>query len=142
MSKSRRGGVLRLSKAPATPVSWLWAGRMPAGRLTLLDALPGTGKTTLVASILGQITREGGRWPDGTKVETPVSAVLIAHEDDPDTLRRRIEAAGGDVSRVHLWLKNVAGHLPRIPQDLKELKKLLRSSGAKILVLEIGRAHV
>jgi putative DNA primase/helicase len=109
---------------------------VPAGRLTLLDALPGTGKTTLVASLLGAITRDAGQWPDGTPVEKPVTAVLIAHEDDPGTIRARIEAAGGDASRVHLWLKNAAGHLPRIPQDLEELRGLLKTTGAKLLVLD------
>ena len=132
----KRSGVLRLSKAPTTPISWLWGGRVPAGRLTLLDALPGTGKTTLVASLLGAITRDAGQWPDGTPVGAPVTAILIAHEDDPGTIRARIEAAGGDASRVHLWLKNAAGHLPRIPQDLEELRDLLKTTGAKLLVLD------
>jgi hypothetical protein len=127
--------TLRLSAAPNTPVTWLWPGRVPLGRLTLLDALPGTGKTTLAANLLAAVTT-GRAWPDGTPNGTRRTAVMVAHEDDPSTLRQRLEAAGGDPEAVTLWTRNAAGQLPALPRDLDELTQLLKTTGATLLVLD------
>lgn len=127
--------TLRLSQASTAPVSWVWPGRVPVGRLTLLDALPGTGKTTLVSSLLAAASR-GAAWPDGTANAGPITAVMVANEDDPGTLRARLEAAGGDPDRVILWTRNTNGKHPRLPDDLDELEKLLRKTQARLLVLD------
>ena len=33
------------------PVRWLWPGRIPLGKVTVLDGDPGTGKSTLTLTI-------------------------------------------------------------------------------------------
>lgn len=127
--------LLSLGDAPIGPVSWLWENRIPVGRLTLLDALPGTGKTTLALSLAAALTA-GGTWPDGTPVGAARPVLMVAHEDDPGTLRQRLEASGGDPRLVHLWTVNRAGKLPRIPQDLPELRDLLTELKPALLILD------
>ncbi|HSV99120.1 MAG TPA: AAA family ATPase [Sedimentisphaerales bacterium] len=82
-------------------IRWLWPGRMPLGRITLLVGRPGEGKSFLTTDLAARISR-GRPWPDGVEgVEG--SVIFICAEDDPsDTLRPRLEAHGADLSKVHL----------------------------------------
>jgi putative DNA primase/helicase len=82
-------------------VSWLWEGRIPRGRLTLLVGRPGEGKSMASMDWAARVST-GRAWPDGSPC--PVgSVVLVAAEDDPhDTIRPRLDAHDADASKVHL----------------------------------------
>jgi putative DNA primase/helicase len=56
---------------PAQDVQWLWPGRIPLGKVTLLSGDPGTGKSLLTIDIASRVSR-GAAWPD-EKVESPES---------------------------------------------------------------------
>ncbi len=107
---------------------WLWPGRVPLGKMTLLVGDPGLGKSLLALDMAARVTR-GLPWPDEAvsssefrvsrseggagepQLETrnaergtprPAgSVVLLSGEDDAaDTILPRLEAAGGDADRV------------------------------------------
>ncbi|NLX98013.1 MAG: AAA family ATPase [Rhodopirellula sp.] len=52
-----------LNEVKATHVYWLWRGRIPMKRLTLLAGDPGRGKTLLVADLAARVSA-GLPWPD------------------------------------------------------------------------------
>ena len=82
-------------------VSWLWPGRIPLGRITLLVGRPGEGKSFLTMDMAARVTT-GRLWPDGRECPRG-SALLLSAEDDPaDTIRPRLDAHGADVRRVYL----------------------------------------
>jgi hypothetical protein len=85
-----------------TAIRWLWPGRVPLGRITMLVGRPGEGKSFLTTDMAARVTR-GLSWPDGT--DCPDGSVLvISAEDDPrDTIRPRLRAHGADLKRVHLF---------------------------------------
>jgi KaiC/GvpD/RAD55 family RecA-like ATPase len=95
------GAVLRcFSDIAPKPLRWLWPGRIPLGKLTLLIGDPGLGKSLLTADIASRITR-GTPFPDSARCESG-SVIFLSAEDDPaDTIRPRLDAAGADVSCVH-----------------------------------------
>lgn len=81
-------------------VRWLWPGRIPLARLTLLVGVPGIGKSYLTADIASRIST-GTPWPDGSECE-PGSTLLVSAEDDPaDTTRPRLDAHHADVASIH-----------------------------------------
>ena len=109
-------------------VRWLWPGRVPLGKVTLVVGDPGCGKSLLALDIAARVTR-GLPWPDQAapsqeplvsregaaaeggaletreaKRETPCpvgSVVLLSAEDDlADTIRPRFDAAGGEAGRL------------------------------------------
>lgn len=83
------------------PVSWLWPGRVPLGRITLLVGRPGEGKSFLTIDAVSRVST-GTPWPDGSACPNG-SVILISAEDDPaDTIRPRLDAHYADVRRVHL----------------------------------------
>lgn len=97
------GAVLRcISDIPAQKLSWLWAGRIPLGKLTLFAGDPGLGKSFVTLDTVARVTR-GTDWPDGAPNVQPGSAIILSAEDDPsDTMRPRLEAAGADLRKVHI----------------------------------------
>jgi putative DNA primase/helicase len=56
---------------PAQNVQWLWPGRIPLGKVTLLSGDPGTGKSLLTIDIASRVSR-GASWPDQQQNPPPL----------------------------------------------------------------------
>ena len=93
--------VVRLSDVQPEPVRWLWPGRIPRGKLTLLVGDPGLGKSLQALDMAARVST-GTLWPDALDVPNPAGGVvLLSAEDDlADTIRPRLDAAGAEVSRI------------------------------------------
>lgn len=86
----------------AEPIRWLWMNRFALGKLGLVAGAPGLGKSQLMCAMAAAVTT-AGTWLDGTTAPLG-SVILVSCEDDAaDTIRPRLEAAGADLSRVHLF---------------------------------------
>jgi hypothetical protein len=106
----------RLSEIETQHVTWLWENRISQGKITLLEGDPGMGKSLLAIDIAAHIST--GRPMPGDNTGKTGSVILIAPEDGvADTIKPRMAAAGGDLSRIHL-LNTVEG------LDAKDVKKL------------------
>ena len=82
-------------------VRWLWRGRIPLGRLTVLGGIPGAGKSYLTCDLAARIST-GTPWPDGAQ-NVSGSVLIVSAEDDPaDTIRPRLDACHADVERIHV----------------------------------------
>ena len=91
--------VTRLDDCHSSPIRWLWPGRVPAGKLTLLVGDPGLGKSFVTLDIASRVSR-GRSLPHlsdeshPADVIAPGSVVLLSAEDDAsDTIRPRLVAA-------------------------------------------------
>jgi putative DNA primase/helicase len=82
------------------PVSWLWPDRFAFGKLTLIAGEPGIGKSQITAFIAAAVSN-GAAWPN-QEGQSPVGRVLMfsAEDDDADTTRPRLDAAGADVQNI------------------------------------------
>lgn len=90
-----------LADVEPRPVQWLWHGRIPLGRITLLVGRPGEGKSFFTTDAAARVSI-GNRWPDGAPCETG-SIIIVSGEDGPgDTIRPRLDAHYADCSKVHL----------------------------------------
>jgi hypothetical protein len=118
--------LVRLSDVSPAPVKWLWPGRIPCGKITLAAGDPGLGKSLATIDWAARITLNA-TWPDD--VHTPIdggSVIFLTSEDDAaDTVRPRLEAAGGDPSKVHL-LKSVALYDANAKRTTREFFSLAR----------------
>jgi hypothetical protein len=87
------------------PIRWLWPGRIPAGKVTVIYGDPSIGKTCLTLDLAARVS-SGAAWPDATaeaNTNTPGRVLLFNNEDhSADTIRPRLEHAGADLERVHL----------------------------------------
>jgi hypothetical protein len=84
------GHTVRLSDVAPEALRWLWPGRIPAGRITLLEGDPGLGKSTLLCELAARISR-GEPLPGADPLVAPGAprgVLLFSAEDDPfDTIR-------------------------------------------------------
>jgi hypothetical protein len=91
-----------VADVPAREIEWLWPGRFALGKFGLIGGHPGLGKSQITCAIAAAITN-GGPWPNNEGHATQGSVLMLSAEDDvADTIRPRLEAAGADVSRVHM----------------------------------------
>lgn len=96
------GAVLRcFADIAPEPLRWLWPGRIPLGKLTLLIGDPGLGKSLITVDIAARLSRALA-FADGAECQPGGTIFLSAEDDAADTIRPRLDAAGTDVSRVHV----------------------------------------
>lgn len=92
--------LVRMAEVVEKPITWLWTGYVPLGKLTLLAGAGGTGKSTLVFSIASIVTT-AGTWPDATRCNVSGNALIWSSEDDPaDVIEPRLLAINADTRRV------------------------------------------
>jgi len=75
--------ALCLADLPSQNVDWLWPGRIPIGKVTLLVGDPGVGKSLVALDIAARVTR-AAPWPDQSSRHTPY-AETEPQDDRPAT---------------------------------------------------------
>ena len=141
--------VVALSQIAPEPLRWLFPGRLAAGKITVLDGDPGLGKSTLLCELAARISR-GDPLPGG-EATPPRPVVIMSAEDDPyDTIRPRIDAAGGDSRRVIAFATlpdhDSTGTLGAIPDHVSILEEIIARTQAALLVIDplvafLARGH-
>jgi hypothetical protein len=92
--------LVRFADVEPEEVRWLWRGRIPFGKLTILEGDPDEGKSTLALDLAARVS-SGRPMPLESDPQAPAGVLFLSAEDEiADTLRPRLEAAGGDSSRV------------------------------------------
>ena len=150
--------LVLLADVPARPVRWLWPGRLPIGKLTVLDGDPGLGKSALTLDLAARVSA-GRPMPDDTlaDLDGPRGVVLLSAEDGlADTIRPRLAAAGADLARV-VALTSVTDHplrrrharspgrpTPRLPTlaDFVAIRRAVGAVGATLVVVDPIMAHL
>ena len=85
-----------------TELEWLWPGRVPLRKLTLIEGPPGCGKS-FVAFSIAAIASSGAPWPgclQGPQRQVPVLLLSKARSWD-DMFSGRIERAQADIELCH-----------------------------------------
>ena len=65
-----------LSEVEARQINWLWPGRIPLGKITILDGDPGMGKSLITVDLAARVST-GQPMPDGTPGQQG-SVLLVA----------------------------------------------------------------
>ncbi len=140
--------TISLSDVKPEHVSWLWPGRLPAGKLVVLDGDPAVGKSTLAVD-LGARVSVGATWPDGTDCPTGDVLILSAEDGLADTIRPRLDAAGGDPARVHALTDiryldddGQTRTRPATLADAKLIEQTVRRYGVRLVIIDVLMAYL
>ena len=141
-----RFASVTLSHVAPERVTWLWDGRLPAGKLVTLDGDPGLGKSTLALTFAAIVTT-GGRWPDGSYCKHPGDVVLLSAEDGlADTIRPRCDAAGANPDRIHavqgVPIDEDGTLRPPTLADITHLRELVDRTGARLVIIDVLMAYL
>src|SRR5215208_1406771 len=123
-----------LADVSAESVEWLWERRIPLGKITVLDGDPDNGKSVLTTDLAARVTT-GRPMPYGFGKTFPQAGVVILSAEDGvgDTIRPRLDAAGGDPSKVVI----LGNDDPfGIPEDLPKLSRAIKRVGAKLVIVD------
>ena len=145
--QSKQAPLTILSEVESQQVDWLWHRRIPLGKITILDGDPGMGKS-LLSIFIAACVSTGQPMPDGAPAKQG-KVILIAPEDAAeDTIKPRVEAAGGDSSQV-LLLENMDllnikdtkkikfNERPfSLAQDLGILEQAIKQTGTILVVID------
>ena len=135
--------VLRLADVEPRPVSWLWPGRIPLGKLTVLDGDPGLGKSTLALDLAARVSRHL-EMPDGSPGVAGGVVILSAEDAADDTIVPRLQAAEADlryiVQVLALRLHDGYERPPVIPADLAAIAQAIGESdwevAARLIIID------
>ncbi len=131
-------GLIRLETVTPERVKWLWPGRIALGKIALLDGDPGLGKSLFTIDSVARITT-GREMPDGYRCEKGGAVLLTLEDGLADTVVLRLEAAGGDKSRVVALqgVPDIEGKL-RFPtvEDIGHIALACRKVNAKIVIID------
>ena len=140
--------VVNMAEVKPEKLSWLWPQRIPQSKLTLLVGNPGVGKSFLTTDIAARIST-GRAWPDQMLRRKPGSVIMLSAEDDiADTIRPRLDAAGADVSRIHLIKGLIRPNTDYIgmftlDQDVHRLHLLLKEiKDVKLIIIDPITAYM
>jgi hypothetical protein len=127
-----------LSEVEPERVDWLWRGRIPKGKLTLIDGDPGLGKSALVVDCAARKS-VGGQWPDGAPCELGGVVICSAEDGLADTIRPRLDAAGGDPEKVlalGTLLEDGNERLISIPEDIPVIERGIERVDAGVVFID------
>lgn len=127
--------LTRIADVAPRDVEWVdgFQDWIPYGGITLLMGMPGANKSTLACMIAAKITREGN------------AAVFVASEDSVDSvLRPRLSVAGADLDLCHDACLMADGFENPVilPTHVPELERAVRTTGARLLVVDPITAHL
>lgn len=92
----------RFSEITSQEIKWLWAQRFALGKVTLISGDPGLGKSLVTTAMAAHVSK-GYPWPvGGAPCPTGDVILLSAEDDEGDTIKPRLDAAGADCSRVYI----------------------------------------
>jgi hypothetical protein len=90
-----------LADVDVEPVEWLWDNRLAKGKITILGGDPDIGKSQISIDVAARLSR-ALHWPHGTRAPRGSTICLCSEDGVSDTVRPRAEAAGADLSQVHV----------------------------------------
>jgi putative DNA primase/helicase len=104
-------GPRKASGVKAETVEWRWMRRIPKGMITLVAGKPDQGKGLFAAFVAAEVSQAGGN-------------VLYSAAEDSEGLmtRPRLEAAGADLDRVHLWRFQLPRHGKELGQHVVDME--------------------
>jgi len=115
----------------AEDIAWLWPGRIACGKVTVVVADGGVGKSLLTSCLAAGVTR--GHLGSDT---SPGRVLLVNLEDGvSDTTRPRLEAHGADLTLVD-YLDDAAGESLALPGDLQRLRAAVLDRRYRLVVLD------
>jgi hypothetical protein len=113
-------------------VRWLWPGRIPLGKVTLMEGDGGIGKSTFTSWICARVSAGDL----GGDLREPANVLLMSAEDSAsDTIRPGLERQGAALARVH-GLHHDDASAFALPEGGERLHRTIVRTNTKLVVID------
>ena len=127
------------SDVRATSVRWLWYPYIAIGKITLLQGDPGDGKSTMMMSLISEVSI-GGMTPDGKVIGRPQRVIYQCSEDGvADTIKPRLERCGADCRNIAFINEEICGGLTL---DDERIRQAIISFRPRLVVIDPIQAYL
>lgn len=143
------GRLVTICAADIEPehVEWLVDQSFPLGMLALIGGQPGLGKSQISINLAAGVTTGKGL-PGNGEFNNLGSVIILANEDDAArTIRPRLDAAGADITKVHI-VEGVAREgadvdMFQLDQDIADLReRALQIGDVKLIIIDPPSAYL
>lgn len=93
--------TIRGDQVEYEPPEYLFPPYVQVGKLNLIAADPGMGKTSLFCFMAARLTK--GESLEGNKCREPGNVLILSVEDDMGQLRGKLEDSGADMRRIYFF---------------------------------------
>lgn len=138
------GQSISLDDVIEQELKWVWPGRIPLNKPTLMGGDPGKGKTMLALDIAARVST-GNVWPDGAENKAGNVLILTAEDDLGDTIKPRLRAAGANLSRIFA-LQTVTKYdpqkdttreeLPNLVDDFSDIEREIQVRNPRLIIID------
>lgn len=148
-STKTSGRLLTICAADIEPehVEWLVDQSFPLGMLTVIGGQPGLGKSQISINLAAGVTTGKGL-PGTGSFNNLGSVIILANEDDAArTIRPRLDAAGADISKVHI-VEGVAREgadvdMFQLDSDIADLRdRNLQLGDVRLIIIDPPSAYL
>lgn len=129
-------------------VVWLWPGRVPLAKVTIIEGDPDSGKSTITLDLAARVS-SGTPMPllEHLGSQPPAGVVLVCAEDDlGDTILPRVLAAGGELAKIGsiTLQRDEQGELIplALPEDMHRLRGAITERSAKLMIIDPITAYL
>ncbi len=143
------GRLITVCAADIKPehVEWLVDQSLPLGMLAVIGGQPGLGKSQISINLAAGVTTGVGL-PGAGSFKDLGSVIILANEDDAArTIRPRLDAAGADISKVHI-VQGVAREgadvdMFQLDLDIADLRdRALQIDDVKLIIIDPPSAYL
>lgn len=142
--KKTQSQSICLDEIEEKTLEWVWPGRIPLNKPTLMGGDPGKGKTMLALDIAARVS-SGEHWPDGAKNQPGDVLILTAEDDLGDTIKPRLRAAGANLSRIFA-LETIEKYdqndeitreaLPNLVDDFIDIEREIKARNPRLIIID------
>ena len=125
-----KGKITYYNTVESKKIDWLWYPYIPYGKITIIQGDPGEGKTTLIISLIAEMSN-GGHLPLSDKRIEGVAIYQNTEDDIADTIKPRLDIHHANCANI-CFIDREDG----ITLDDDGIEEAIRASGAKLLVLD------
>ena len=126
--KPSESGVIRLSDVQSTETDWLWYPYIPRGKITLLTADPGLGKTFFALYLTACVSTGRPFWGEEKPYRQPETAVYQTAEDGiSDTIKPRLEPMTPNFANI-LMIDETSEGLSLSDERIEQIMRTYRRS--------------
>lgn len=149
----RPSGLIRMDDVEAERIDWMWRGRIPFGKLSLIDGDPGIGKTTLALDLAARLSRGADMPYESYEGEIGNTLIMSAEDGVADTIQPRLTVAGADLKRIYFLEYipiqiNESGKVrwekrpPFLPDDIEHMRAIIQDKEIKYVIIDPLMAYL